>query len=177
MNTATTTSTKPKIFAQRTQALRSTMNDADCGPLVVAEEVVSIVDNWIDHKVDAGGVEAETWLFRTFGSGRSLAWFRRRREAVLKLGEAVRRTIHHDVAAWIVARVAEKDWKRVKLLLMQARKNNGDNPVSLGRARILVQKELKTEKKKRACAACAKKDALIKRLQEQLATAGTSVDR
>lgn len=161
-----------ETLARRSARIKAAMADADVGPLVAAAEVVEIVERWDDYRAEAGGVEAGAWLERTFGTGRTLAWWQRRHEAVQKLGEASRRTIHHDVAVWVTQSRPQPQWERIKVALMRARKENGDNALSLGRARILVEKEFGSTARPRRCGGCRAKDERIEALERAMREAG-----
>lgn len=161
-----------QTLAQRASRIRTAMADADVGPLVAASEVMEIVDRWDDFRSEAGGIECGAWLERTFGTGRTLAWWQRRHEAVQHLGEASRRTIHHDVAVWITQSRPRQQWDAIKVALMRARKDNGDNALSLGRARILVEKQFGSMARPRRCGACRTKDERIARLEAAVRDAG-----
>jgi hypothetical protein len=163
-----------QTLAQRAARIRSAMADADVGPLAAASEVVEIVDRWDEYRAEAGGIDAGAWLDRTFGTGRTLAWWQRRHEAVQKLGEASRRTIHHDVAVWVVQSRPQPQWEGIKLALMRARKDNGDNALSMGRARILVEREFGSTARPKRCGACGTKDERITALERAMREAGVA---
>jgi hypothetical protein len=162
-------------LAQRANKIKSAMSNADCGPLIAAAEVIDIVDHWDDFRAEAGGIDYAAWLERTFGTGRTLAFWQRRHEAVQHLGEASRRTIHHDVAIWVVQSRPPSQWDAIKVALMLARKENGDNAISLGRARILVASQFGAMSRPRGCNACRVRDERIATLETTLRDAGVPI--
>jgi hypothetical protein len=145
--------------------LRDVLGNAATGPLVASSDVMRLADEWEDRwKAEAGGIDCTTWLRKTLGAGRSLGWFERRHRAVASLGEAIRRTIHHDVAVWLVQTFPESDWQRAKLTLMRGCRAQNGNPLTLPQARRIVAKTLGVTLGRGAkpCARCTELEEILK---------------
>lgn len=158
------------LLDQRASKWRKAMADADTGPLTIAKEVCEVAENWSAWQDQAKDLGANEWLRLTFGEGKSLAFWQRRHEAVQKLGEAVRRTVHHDVAVWIVNSFeAEADRRAAVQAVMKGRKENGDNCLTLVQARRVVTKALSYKPRHKTCARCTEKGARIAELEAEVA--------
>jgi hypothetical protein len=126
---------------------KAAMKHAATGPLVIAQEIVRVGRQWElvqpvtgkSYREEAGGLSCTTWLQEVFGVGHGLGFFERRQRAVERFGEAIRRTVHHDVAKWLLKRVSDKskDKEVVEMLIREYYANNG-NPLSLGQATLRV---------------------------------------
>jgi hypothetical protein len=122
---------------------RSALADAATGPLAVAGEVVRMAEDWESYKVEAEGLTASQWLANTFGQGKGLPWFNRRHEAVQRLGEACRRTWHHEAAVWVAENVRDDvSLRRLKDAAHDAYVENGRNPLTLGQIHTVAAKVL-----------------------------------
>lgn len=142
------------------------LSDAATGPLVIAPEVVALADNWEAIKEEAGGLSCTAYLRSKLHPGRDLAFFRRRAEAVAKLGEASRRTLHHDVAVWVANQVPDNLLDAVKLELIRGAKEQNGHPLVMSQARARLKQLIgSTARKKRECQRC-------KELEKLLATHG-----
>lgn len=155
----------------RAKRWRKAMADADTGPLTIAKEVVDVAEHWEQWKAQADGMGATDWLKHTFGEGKTLAFWQRRHDAVEKLGEAVRRTFNHDVAVWVAQNVPAEQHKDVVRAIMKARKDNGDNCLSVMQARRVVSTVLDYKPRQKTCAQCRERDMRILQLEEELAKA------
>lgn len=156
-----------KDFSKR---VRAALAAGDTGPLVVAADVISVAGDWERHREETGGLSCTSWLRKEFGPGHNLAWFTRRHEAVLSLGESVRRTMHHEVAVWIVDAVpADKHAEVVMAVTIAAKKQHGV-PLTPPQARRIVCPLIgKVRGRKPACIECAKHEREIARLRALLA--------
>lgn len=132
----------PVSLADKTKEWKRILGDAARGPLVVATDVVSIANHWDEYAAEAGGLSITGWLKKTLGAGRNLAWFERRAKAVRVLGEAARRNLHHEVAVWVSENVPPAHYDKAKRVLFHAARAQNGNPLTLGQARPLLQKEL-----------------------------------
>jgi len=140
------------------------MKHGDTGPLVIASDVMSIAEDWDRFKEEAGGLTFSQWITREMGNKqRGLAFFRKRHEAVQKLGEDIRRTFHHEVAVYVVNSVPETAWFAIKSELRLACIRNSGTPRTMGQARPIINKILGRVAQQKTCANC---DALARRVAE-----------
>lgn len=156
---------------ERVSRWRAALAAADTGPLAIAADVVRLADEWKEHEAEAGGVSCTTWLRKTLGKGRSLAWFETRARAVESLGESVRRTLHHEVAVWLVNNAPQPTWKAVVEALMFARKRNGGNALTLAQAKPIARQiiGIAASPRRVSCMRC-------QRLEKQLKENGIAVE-
>lgn len=140
---------------------RQSLTDAATGPLIVAKEIVELCQHWERHQEDAGGLTASAFLRRELGGGRDLAFFNRRVQAIAKLGEDIRRFMHHDVAVWVANNFEGEDLLKVKRAIFFATKRSA--PLSLAQSRAIAFKitNQHTEKKPRVCASCEELKELL----------------
>jgi len=149
-------------LADRAKRWRKALQDADTGYNVIAREVLQVVDDWERYKADAGGMTPSAWLRRTFGKGKDAQFFRVRDDAVTKFGESSRRTMHHDVLKWAGAIVPASMRQKVKDILTAARKENGNNCLTLAQARPLVLAIIGPRSKRtKTCSRCETLAAFI----------------
>ena len=141
---------------------RKALQDVACGPLIVAHEVVDLADRWDAYREQAGGLDATTWLKRNLNW--YLAWFIERQRAVDKLGEAVRRWMHHEVAVYCSRNVPAEDVREVVKQLRLATKKAGENPLSLPQAKPIIYEVLgrRPGRQRRTCPRCAVLEALLR---------------
>jgi hypothetical protein len=155
---------------------RAALTDAATGPLVVAAEVVKLAEDWPAYQEEAGGATATQWLRSTLGKGQGLPWFARRHEAVKKLGEACRRTWHHEAAVWAAENVGDDvSLRRLKDAVHDAYVANGRNPLTEPQVRGVAAKVLGRAKRGRVCKGCAEARARVALLEETLRKAGLAV--
>lgn len=149
---------------------RSALSNADTGPLVIAAEIVALAENWKAFKEEAGGLSCSGWLKAVFRNGRGLDWFARRHAAVLMLGEAVRRTLHHDVAVYVMQNVTPEHRDAVKLMLIRECRSQNGQPLSPAQAKARIAKiqGAVTNVRRHGCARCAQ-------LEEALSAAGLRI--
>ena len=146
----------------RLQHWKRALADAATGPLVIAADVCDVADHWEGYRADADGVDATTWL--KTNTGWNLAWFRRRNTAVLRLGEAVRRWMHHEVAVWLLP-IPDESVREVVASLRVATHRNNENPISLAVAKPIVNELLHRvpSTEPRACPRCKVLVALLEK--------------
>lgn len=90
-----------ETIQQLGKRLRKAFQDADCGPMLVAADVLDVAARWeTDYKKDAGGKTCGAWLSSVLGRGRTLKWFGTIARAVERIGEASRATWHYRAAVW-----------------------------------------------------------------------------
>lgn len=53
----------------RVKKLSRALKESACGPLIVARDVVRIIDNWDLHRKESGGVTPSQWSRKNFGKG------------------------------------------------------------------------------------------------------------
>lgn len=154
-----------KILKACARKWRKALSDSACGPLVVAPEVVAVIDDWDAYKDEVGGVPVAAWLRTVFGSrGVGPRFWRQRANAVDELGEAIRRTLHHEVAIWVMSAVPTEQHTRVKRMLMREAKKQHGVPLSPHQARKRVYEMLgwKPKSKTKECKQCMKLEALLR---------------
>jgi hypothetical protein len=149
----------------RTKRWKKVMLDAATGPLIIAGEVVELANEWENHRDGAGGIDCTTWLRTVFGRGKGLGWFRHRHEAVVQLGEAIRRTIHHDVAIWVMNQVPQNLQKKVVKMLTLECRDNGNNPITYQIAIPLIREQTgkAIKQRKRTCKRCTYLEGLLEK--------------
>ena len=162
---------KRESLGDRSRRWSAALAASDTGPLIIAADVVQLAGEWDDYKREASGLSCTAWLRKTLGRGRGLAWFETRARAVEKLGESVRRTLHHEVAVWTVNNAPPPTWKAIVEALMFARKKNGGNALTLVQAKPIARQILGINASPRrvSCMRCAK-------LEERLRENGISVE-
>ena len=153
---------------------RRSLKDAATGPLVIAVEVIAITDDWESYRKDSGGLTASAFLRRELGGGRDRAFFERRADAVTKLGEAVRRTMHHEVAVWVAQNFSGLEARRVAKALTDSFVRNNKNPLTLAQAKPVAFKvtNRKTERIEKQCSRCLVLTEENRALREQLTAMG-----
>lgn len=149
---------------------RSALASGDCGPLVIAADVVRVGAEWDEkYKEEAGGASCTTWLRRELGPGRNLAWFARRHEAVEHLGESIRRTMHHEVAVWIHDNVPKEAWTKVVMAVTIAAKKQRGVPLTPPQARRVVCPIIgKVSGTKRGCSRCSDFEVQVALLEQEI---------
>ncbi len=153
-------------FVTRT---RAAMAASDSGPLIVARDVMAIADNWERYKEEAGGLDCSRFLTSTFGAGRGLAYFANRVEAVAFIGESARRTLHHQVAIYILNNVSKEFVAEVLSALTRERKKNGGNALSPAQAKPVIEAITGTKQRAyRTCSKCVKLEAELAKLRGEV---------
>ena len=148
---------------------RTALAQADTGPLVVACEIRDLAEVWDDDlKREAGGLGLSAYLRKMLGKGKTLRYFMRRAHAVDKLGESIRRVMHHETAVYCVGQVPEKYWEPVKFMLRREQKMNGGNPLTKSMAVRRIRRIVGKTETTRAvgCQRCATLEARIRELEK-----------
>lgn len=149
---------------------KSAMQQTHTGPLIIAEEVVNLANDWGDHQKEADGLSVSQWLTRELGNKQTgLAYFKRRHDAVLILGEDIRRTIHHEVAVYVMNNVPDVLRGRVKELLIKGFVNNNHNPLTPQQAKPVIYEVIgKPLAASKECLRCLELEAEIERLKIEI---------
>jgi hypothetical protein len=148
---------------------RDAMSNADTGPLIIASEVVELSEKWDDYRAEAGNLKFTAWLTREMGSqGRGLGFFKKRHEAVIGLGEHIRRSLNHEVAVYIWNSVPEDKKLNVVDALTQAYARNSKCPLTYGQAAPIINGIVGKAKQHKVCHDCVQKDYEIVKLKEML---------
>ena len=141
---------------------RKEMADGATGPLVIASEVVALSKKWEDLRAQAEGKDLTTWLRAALGPGKGLGYFRKRHEAVKRLGEAIRRTIHHEAAIWLADEVSDLHWPLVKQHCFAAHRKNNKNPVTKAQAIKIVAAVTGKKPIAKVCSRCEELENFIR---------------
>lgn len=91
----------PKRLSDITKKIKEYLQNAAQGPLIAAADIVEVQENWDSYKGEADGLSFDAWLRKYVGVGRGYSYFSRRHEAVLLLGEDIRRWMGHDAAVLV----------------------------------------------------------------------------
>lgn len=141
------------------------MENGAIGPLVIAKEVCAVVDNWDVHRSEAEDQTASAWLRAIFGAGKYLAFWRKRSHAVEVLGEAFRRTLHHEAAVWVVGQgLSAQQLRVVKRGLLERYHAENKNPLTKQQALAVVRGVVPHVVKSRSCTVC---DRLVTYMLQQ----------
>jgi hypothetical protein len=134
-----------------------------CAPLIVASDVAYIDTHWADYRGEAGGKTCAQWVREV--SGFQLRWWIARHEAVMRLGEAARRILHHRVAVWVATHISEDDYAAAIGVLRTEQRANHGIPVPWPVASKALRKAGLYQPPKRPKAMCES----CKRLRERVA--------
>lgn len=148
-------------LAEKVGRWKRALADAAVGPLIIAPEVMALAESWDSVKDEAGGVTCNAFLRAKLHPGRDIAFFRRRADAVAKLGEASRRTVHHEVAVWVISSVPEHLREAAKLELIRGAREQGGHPLVMSQARARLRDMLGASSKKKVCVRCRELEALL----------------
>jgi hypothetical protein len=159
---------KTNTLREKAREWRNSLKEVHTGPLIIASDVVALAAEWDRFKDEAEGLTINGWLRRELGRSARLRYFELRHRAVQELGESIRRTIHHDVAKWIVNSVASCHWAILVKMLQKARIENGHNALAFDPAQRLVLRIIGRTPKTRTCSKCIELQARIEILEEQL---------
>ena len=157
--------TTRETIADRAKRWHVAMKDADTGPLRICEDVVSVIDAWESHKVEAGGVTAEAWLVSVFRDGRGVGYWRARSKALGVLEQnrdgSARRTLDHFAAVWLSKRPASSRTKTFFRCMQVAAEQK--SPVGKIQA-VRIEREITgTKPREKKCAACSRLRAILAR--------------
>lgn len=140
MNNTTSTTTPNASLATELKALSKALQNSAIGPLLVAGRVMQLSENWGQYETEAEGRSLSSCLVQTLGAGKTLRFFRSRHEAVMFLGESVRRHLHHDAAVWAQGNVPE--FRRAAFVEAVAGEwiANGRNPLTTPQVRRIAKR-------------------------------------
>lgn len=161
--------TKLDELTQKVSRWSAAMRSADTGPLVIAQEVCGVVDNWDAYKHEAGNLTAHAWLeSKVFRPGLGARFWRTRARAVEQLGEAVRRTMHHEGAVWVVESVPE-DQRAALVFRVHQESKRIAAPVPRSTVQRIYRVMTGAKPKPKVCGECA-------RLRAKMLAAGFDPD-
>lgn len=152
-------------LAAKAREFREALKHGDIGPLLLAPKVIDLTTRWSEYEEEADGLSAHAWLRRELGKGKTLAWFKRRAEAVEKLGEAIRRTVHHEVAVRVANKVPADKQELVIQALMRARLKNGHCALSPKQADLVIAEIVGKSPNPKVCRRCIVLEARIAELE------------
>jgi len=159
-----------KSLAERVVRWNQIMRQEATGPLLIAPEVVEVIDSWDSLSAQAGGVSVGAWLKGVFGhSGRNTKYWRDRFDAVASLDvrndRSVARTMHHLAAVWLAGMPADGSRKKVLQEVYVLCRSQKHEPVTLHQVKRvyyeIVGKPARAPKKE--CGECARLRALLKK--------------
>jgi hypothetical protein len=128
-------------LAEKGKRIAKAMGDAARGPLIIAREVVEIADNWESHKAQAGGGTCAAWLTAITGNPkRDEHYFRRREDAVQRIGEHARRCWHHEAAVWACENIGDASaLTKLDRAVMAEKRARGNQPQSVATVKRLAR--------------------------------------
>lgn len=160
-----------KLIATRGLDLRvklwvEAMKQAAIGPLLIATEVVDVVDNYHLFVEQTGEENPNAWLTCIFRPGLGPAFWRRRAHAVTVLDvrgdKSVARTLHHEAAVWLVNNASEASYPAILNAAFVFAGQQGGAPVSRGQLmRIVEEVTGKPASGARPCKECERLRALL----------------
>jgi len=158
------TKSRTESLADRAKRWSAAVKDRAVGPLVVAQEIVDVVDGWERYKAEADGMSATQWLKIIFGKhhGMGPAYWRRRASAVVALGEASRRTIHHEVAVWVTHKLSGADLLKARAALIAGSRTNGRLPLNPASAKPIIRDMFGWERRVTKCNRCEQLEGLLR---------------
>lgn len=144
-------------------------SDLQCGPLLVADTVLSWNEIWSERYRGETGKSFDSWLVEEMGNSRmGVSFFRRRALAKAQLGSEITKTIDHEVAIWIVNKVPRIYWEPAKKELIRQFFQHKKKPLTPGQARPLVQKMIgHTPVTRGSCANCQRLENELEKLKRQ----------
>jgi len=147
---------------------KTALKEGATAPLLLAEEIVKVAEEWDARWKQDMDMSCNAWLRVNLGPGKSLSYWRVRADAVAKLGESIRRTLDHDVAAYVVRSVPEPNWSEIVEKLQKKRLAQSGNVATIGQAERIVFEVLgRRGKPRRKCPQCALLQAEIDSLRAQ----------
>lgn len=84
------------------------LSNTSTGPLIVATDVVLLIESWEKFREEAGGRSASQWLVATLRPGMGSSYFLKRADAVTRIGEHARRVWDHHAAVWACSQFADE---------------------------------------------------------------------
>lgn len=143
---------------------RKRLNESDAGPVLIALEVMKLSARWESHRVEAGGLSCSTWLRRELGPGRGLPFFRKRAEAVARLGGQFAARLNHGCAVWIYQNVPDQLLSPLMTEISKLYRQQGSVCVTLVQARRVYYDLAKIRPRKKKCARCELLEAQLRKL-------------
>jgi len=152
-------------LGQRARRWKRALADSATGPLIIAPEIVDLAEHWEQYKAEAGGQSCTAWLQSVLTRGQNYAYFYARHRAVERLGEASRRTMHHEVAVYVTNNVQDQYIDAVKLMLMRECKAQNGNPLTLAQAKPRIHEitgHAAQKREAKGCDRCMELEAKLK---------------
>ncbi len=149
-----------KLASRITQS----MTDHSRGPLIIAQEVTDIVSDWAALRSEAEGKSASQWLESVAGRGKNAAWFQRRSDAVVRVGEHARRIWDHQAIVWAVDAFADEiSLRRLDRQVMAETREAGNIPLPLQSVRRIARELglMRPNGTKRVCGECERLRAIL----------------
>ena len=138
-------SNETPTLTEQTKAIQKALRDTRVGPLRVAKQVVSILDNWEPWRKEADGEDGASWARVAFGTKAAPSYYRRRMVAVasmVSLGfsrDFAVSEFHHDVLVYMMGAAIPSDRrKEVVNAVKQEQVRRKDNVLSVALARRVV---------------------------------------
>jgi len=141
--------------------LRGCVKSGANGPLIIANDVVALSNNWSAYKHEAGGITCTQWLIGICGAGKGLAFWKRLDSAVQRIGEESRRQLDYRVALYVSNNVSDEHLRNVFKMLISNMKENGGNPLTLKQATRRIAAITGKTPGKKTCACCRKYEQLL----------------
>ena len=162
--------------------LRKALSDSATGPLVIAAEIVQLSEAWdqvpdpvpvtsgssamqaeraASLREQAGGSSCDAWVRAKVAPG-GLAFFTARHKAIERIGEAARRTVHHEVAVWVDRHVSDAQLGEVKQALMRGAKAQNGSPLTKAQAMRVLAKLLGLKPKAHGCSRCEQLEKVLR---------------
>jgi hypothetical protein len=143
--------------------IKSTLGTGSNGPLIVAIDVEALENTWQEYKEESGGFTLSQWLVGICGAGKTIAWWRRRADAVRRIGEESRRQLNHEVAVYVLDNVTDEHLVDVRKMLYLGTKQNGGIPYTLGQATRRIAEITGRNPRVKTCSNCRRLEALLVR--------------
>lgn len=145
------------------------MTASACGPLVVADEVCKLADDWESGgwRAESGGKTCSQWLMSVCNERER--FFRDRKRAVDRIGEHARRTWHHEAAVWASSSFDDEALKFLDTAVRREQRAAGEVIFSRSQvARIARNLDLHPAvHREKTCRRCMEKDVIIRDLMRR----------
>lgn len=160
-----------ELFSEKTKRLRLAFQDKERSPILMADEVCALGDNWASHQSEANGMTYPQWLGLTFGPGGHAGFWDARREAKRVLGRAFVKHLNHKGAVWLYKHCTDpKHLEKAKTEILAYQRGLGEQGampqglvVSESAIKRIANKIMGREKRAKACAECDRLTALLLR--------------
>ena len=161
MGTAGGTPPKRESLASMAKRWKAATRSGACAPLVVAREVVDVIDHWDRYGAEADGMLCNDWL--RIATSKAEQFWRGRARGLDLLGESARRTVNHDVANYVGRNVPAEFVAEVRDMLISECKANNGHPLEYGPARCrIVEITGTTRPRTKVCTRCQNLEALLR---------------